>query len=89
MLTKHVLAERGGVERGGDLVERQAELAEQKNLLEPHDVGIAVEAIAGRRALRWDDEASLVVVVQRPDGDAGQACEVSYRECHGYPSSEV
>jgi hypothetical protein len=45
------------VEHRGDLVERQAELAEQQDLLQPQDVGVAVQAIAGRAALRWHDEA--------------------------------
>ena len=41
----------GVLEDGGDLVEGEAEFAVEEDLLKPGQVGVAVEAVAGRAAV--------------------------------------
>ena len=72
MLAQELLARACLIDRECDLVERQAELAEQQHLLQPDHVGVVVQAVAGRRALRRHHESDVIVVMQCAHRDACQ-----------------
>src|SRR5690606_3711756 len=58
------------IEDGGDLLQREAELAMQQDLLQPQELFFLVVAVAVVADVRGLEEADLVVMVQRADGDA-------------------
>ena len=60
------------VERTCDLAERQTEPAEQADAVEPFDIRLRVEPMARVAPFRSDEQADLLVVVQRADGQTGR-----------------
>jgi ubiquinone/menaquinone biosynthesis C-methylase UbiE len=83
-----LLAQRRGpveavvVEHVGDLVEREAQLAEEQDLLQAQHVAVLVEPVARRRPRRRPDQADLVVVVQQAHRHAGPPGQLSNRVGH-------
>jgi hypothetical protein len=71
------------VERGRDLVERHPEPTQRHDPVEPPDVRGGVQAIAGTGALRGHEQSDLVVVMERPDGQAGGLRQVSHLKLFG------
>ena len=67
-----------------DLVEGEAELAVEHDLLQPLQIVLAVAAVAGRRAVARRQQSDLVVVVQGPHRDAGERGDLSYRVAHRF-----
>ncbi len=57
-------------ERGPDLRERETELPQHHDLLQPHDVVAVVEPVPRFGAVRRTQKPNPVVVVKRPDRDA-------------------
>jgi hypothetical protein len=74
------------VEQGGDLVEREAELSVEQDLLQPVEVGVAVTPVAGVAALARDEQADVVVVVQRAHRDSGESGDLSHGVAHFFRS---
>lgn len=72
----------GVLEDGGDLVEGEAEFAVEEDLLEPGEVGVAVEAVAGRAVVAGGEQAEGVVVVQGAHRDPREAGGLSDRVAH-------
>lgn len=70
------------VEQGRDLVEREAELPVEQDLLEPVEVRVAVAPVAGVAALARRQQADGVVVVQGPHRDPGEAGHLSDGVAH-------
>ena len=58
-------------ERIRDLAEREAQVAEGADLVEPPNVVLAIEPVARLRALRRPEQPDLVVVMERPHGEPG------------------
>src|SRR5262249_10888937 len=54
-----------------DLVEAEPERPQTLDLLEPEDILGGVEAVARARPMGRHEQADLLVVVQRPDGEPG------------------
>jgi hypothetical protein len=52
------------------VLQREAELAEEEDLLEARQVVVGVEAVAGVRAPRGGEQADGVVVMEGPHADA-------------------
>ena len=59
------------VEGPTDRLEREPERAVDLDLLEPQELGAAVQAVTGRAPRRGFQEPDRVVVVQRAHGDVG------------------
>ncbi len=72
----------GVLQDGGDLVEGEAEFPVEEDLLEPGEVGVTVEAVAGRAAVARGEQARLVVVVQGTHRDPCEAGDLSDRVAH-------
>ncbi|GAA3095482.1 hypothetical protein GCM10017687_02420 [Streptomyces echinatus] len=70
------------VEQGRDLVEREAELPVEQDLLEPVEVGVAVAPVSGVRALAGREQGDLVVVVQGAHRDPGEPRDLSHGVAH-------
>ncbi len=70
------------VEQGGDLFEREAELAVEQDLLQPVEVAVAVAPVARVAALAGREQADGVVVVQRAHGHSGEARHLSHGVAH-------
>jgi hypothetical protein len=68
----------GIVDQALDLLQGEAQLTPDQDLLQPGQVLVAVEPVTGLRAPARTEQADLVVVVQGPDGDAGQAGKLAY-----------
>lgn len=60
------------VEQGRYLFERKSQLPVGQYLMEPFDVGVVVDAVAGMCARRRRHQADLVVVVQRSHADSDE-----------------
>jgi hypothetical protein len=72
----------GVVEQDRDLVEREAELPVEQDLLQPVEVGVAVAPMARVAALARGEQADLVVVVQGAHRDPGESGDLSYGVAH-------
>jgi hypothetical protein len=59
------------VEQRADLAEPEPEPAERDDPVQPPHVGVRVQAVARLAALRRGQQADLVVVAQRADGEPG------------------
>lgn len=70
------------VEQGRDVLEREAELAVEQDPLEPVEVGVVVAPVARVAAPAGDEQADVVVVVQRAHRDTGESGDLSYRVAH-------
>lgn len=70
------------VEQGGDLVEREAQLPVEQDLLQPVEVGVAVAPVARVAALARYEQADVVVVVQRAHRHSGEAGHLSHGVAH-------
>jgi hypothetical protein len=70
------------VEQGGDLLEREAELPVEQDLLQPVEVGVVVAPVARVAAFARDEQADVVVVVQRAHRDTGEARDLSHGVAH-------
>ena len=66
-----------------DLVKPEPELAVEEDPLQPVEIGVAIPAVAGSRPLARAEQADLVVVVQRPHGDARHAGHRAHGVTHG------
>jgi hypothetical protein len=66
------------VEDPGDLAQRQADPAQEADPVEPLDISVGVQTMPGRRPCRRRHKPDLLVVVQRPDGQASGDGELSY-----------
>ena len=78
----------GSVEQLLHLFERNPHQTQRLDLLQPCDVRLLVQAVAGWRAQRGREEPDLVVVVERTHRHAGALCELtnlqwSKRHCPG------
>ena len=60
----------GVVQQRRDLREREAERSQDQDLLQPREVVVGVQPVAGLRSLAGRQQAELVVVVERAHGDA-------------------
>src|SRR3546814_18796178 len=69
----------GIVEHGGDLGQRQAELAIEEALLQPQQFLLAVIAIAVGTDMSWPQQADRIIMMQRPDADACRPCALPKR----------
>ncbi len=58
------------MEQGRDVRQRQPDLAEREDAIEPPDVLFGVETVDGPGALGWDEQAQLVVVMEGANGHA-------------------
>ena len=67
------------VEQLGDVLERQLEAPVHDDLLQPRQVGVGVEPVAGRRALTRHEQADLVVVVQGAHRHAEDVGDLPHR----------
>lgn len=65
------------VQRFGDLRKRQPEAAQRPNPVQPPQVVVGVAAMPRCRPLARGEQARLVVVVQRPNGDSARPCELT------------
>ncbi|GAA1375365.1 hypothetical protein GCM10009612_72020 [Streptomyces beijiangensis] len=70
---------RGVVEQGRDLVEREAELPVEQDLLQPVEVGVFVPPVARVAAAARGEQADLVVVVQRAHRDGCETGDLADR----------
>ncbi len=70
------------VEDRGDLVEGEAELAVEEDLLEAGEVGVAVEPVTGGAAIAGREEARLVVVMQCTHRHPGESRDLSHGVAH-------
>jgi len=81
------VVEAGVVERAADLLQREAQLAAEEDLQQTQEVVLVVDQVAGLGALLGDEEADLVVVVERADRHADDprdlAHSVAALPCHG------
>lgn len=66
------------VEQGRDLVEREAQLPVEQDLLQPVEVGVAVAPVPRVVALARNEQADLVVVVQRAHRDPGETGDLPH-----------
>jgi hypothetical protein len=64
------------VERPPDLFQRETELAADQDLLQPEQIGIGVQAIAGPRPSAGHEQPDGVVMMQRADRDAREPGDV-------------
>src|SRR3546814_10706089 len=69
----------GIVEHGGDLGQRQAELAIEEDLLQPQQFLLAVIAIAVGTDMAGLQQADRIIMMQRPDADARRPCDLPNR----------
>ena len=67
----------------GDVAERQAELPQRLDAMQPRDVPVAVQPPAGLRAARGLEQADLVVVVQGAHRQARALGELPDLQHHG------
>lgn len=65
------------VEDRGDVGEREPEPAEQADPVQPRDVARRVQAVATRAAAGRREQADVLVVVQRSDGQARCGCQLA------------
>ncbi len=70
------------VEQGRDLVEREAQLPVEQDLLQPVEVGVVVTPVARVAALAGYEQADVVVVVQGAHRHSGEAGDLSYGVAH-------
>lgn len=66
------------VEQGRDLVEREAQLPVEQDLLQPVEVGVAVAPVPRVVALARNEQADLVVVVQGAHRDPGETGDLAH-----------
>lgn len=66
------------VEQGLDLVEREAQLPVEQDLLQPVEVGVAVAPVPRVVALARNEQADLVVVVQGAHRDSGETGDLAH-----------
>src|SRR5690606_21457103 len=64
------------IENVANLLQRHAELAVEQDLLQPQQLRLAVDAVTAGRARLRPEQADLIVVMQRPDTDAGEPREL-------------
>jgi len=50
-------------EKRGDLGQRQPHLPKCEDAIQPPDILFGIDAVAGLRALRWDEQTQLVVMM--------------------------
>src|SRR5690606_33105454 len=76
------------VQHPADLLEREPELPQRPDLLEPRDVPLPVQPVAGAAARRRPQEPDPVVVVERADRQscpAGQLTDLPVVPLHLVP----
>lgn len=66
------------VEQGRDLVEREAQLPVEQDLLQPVEVGVAVAPVPRVVAFARNEQADLVVVVQGAHRDPGETGDLAH-----------
>jgi hypothetical protein len=70
------------LEDDGDLLEGEAQFTVEEDLLQTHQVGVAVEPVAGRTAVAGREQPRLVVVVQRPHRHPGKGRDLPHGITH-------
>lgn len=70
------------VEQRRDLLEREAELPVEQDLLQPVEVGVAVAPVARVAAAARDEQADVVVVVQCAHRHSGETGDLSHGVAH-------
>src|SRR5688572_25849873 len=82
LLQRRERIEVGPIEHRLDGLEREIQLTVKQDALQTQRAALVVVAVAIRADDRRDEQADVIVVMERADADAGELSELFYRVGH-------